>query len=717
MKKKKILIILALMISIFALNVNAKTITTGRVSSTTGLRVRSGPGTSYSQVGILSHNARVQIVGEKNSEGGCDAKWYQIFYDSSSSSIAGYVCSSFVEDVTTQEVADEANNTPVENADSALANQMAGMTNEEFEQYLTNEGFPESYKVKLRELHRLHPKWIFDGIITNYSWEGALNTQDVNGVSFLNVNNNKKAEGYDGYLSILPADYNWRTNTFIPHDGLYWYQANREAIAYYLDPRNFLNEQAIFMFEDLTYHPSYQNDGAIKNVLYSDFMKQYSRYYDEAGKTYGTSPVFLAALSRQEVGTSNTNIVTNGHAGVLSDGVNYNGYYNFFNIGASSSSDPKLKSLQYAKSVGWNTQQKSIVGGARTISVNYVNCGQYTSYFQKFNLAPTATKGIWHQYDTNIASLESPAISTYTSYLKGGSIEEGFIFAIPIFSNMPAKTELPPKGNPNYYLNDLKVNGVTLSNFDGENTNYSIHLSYMEEITISATTVVSTSRTSGTGKVALDSDSKTFNVVVTAGNGKTRTYKINVTRDPKPVPTTPERPLEPNTGNENQNNNNNNNTNTNTNTNTEETVTPISTVLSGSGYNISNNYFTNITLGTDVKTIINNFLKNSTGVSVNVKDKNGNAKTNGSIVTGDKVIITTSKENKTIEAVIYGDLNGDGGITTLDLLKVQKHILGYSKLSGAYLKAADVDKNGSVSTLDLLKIQKSILNYANISQN
>jgi uncharacterized protein YraI len=117
MKNKKLILMLTFIISLFAINVDAKTITTGRVGSTLGLRVRSGPGTSYNQVGILSYNARIQIVGERNNEGGCSSKWYQIFYDSSSSSIAGYVCSSFIEDVTTSEVADEGNNVVIENAD------------------------------------------------------------------------------------------------------------------------------------------------------------------------------------------------------------------------------------------------------------------------------------------------------------------------------------------------------------------------------------------------------------------------------------------------------------------------------------------------------------------------------------------------------------------------------------------------------------------------
>ena len=30
--------------------------------------------------------------------------------------------------------------------------------------------FPESYKIKLRDLHKKHPNWVFVGIKTKYNW-------------------------------------------------------------------------------------------------------------------------------------------------------------------------------------------------------------------------------------------------------------------------------------------------------------------------------------------------------------------------------------------------------------------------------------------------------------------------------------------------------------------------------------------------------------------
>ena len=52
----------------------------------------------------------------------------------------------------------------------------------------------------------------------------------------------------------------------------------------------------------------------------------------------------------------------------------------------------------------------------------------------------------------------------------------------------------------------------------------------------------------------------------------------------------------------------------------------------------------------------------------------------------------------------------DNGVSTLDLVKIQKHILGKSPLESEMREvAADVNNDGKVSALDLLDIRKLIL--------
>ena len=98
-------------------------------------------------------------------------------------------------------------------------------------------------------------------------------------------------------------------------------------------------------------------------------------------------------------------------------------------------------------------------------------------------------------------------------------------------------------------------------------------------------------------------------------------------------------------------------------------------------------------------------------------DKNNKVKTTAKLATGDKVSIQSGKDEKTYTIVLYGDTNGDGTITALDLLQVQKNILGYTKLTLCYQKAADTNKDGKVTALDLLQVQKDILGYSDIKQS
>lgn len=706
--KKRYIIFLILLIVFLTPGVYAEKITVGRVAATNNLRVRSGPGTGYSHIGTAVYNTYVTILEWSSAGNGCSDKWVKIL---TVGNLEGYVCSTYIEDIEEKE--------KVETPLTETGANMAKMTDEQFEAYLNSQKFPESYKVKLRELHKKHPTWIFKGVKSNYKWNAAVNEQDKSGTSLMNVNPTYASNGYEGYLSVAEADYDHTNDKFKAHDGTYWFQANRQTIEYYLDPRNFLNEKEIFMFEELFYYPSYQTLDLVKYTLSSAFLKQYANLFVKAAESSKVSPIYLAALSRQEVGTSDSNICTNGKAGVI-DGVNYSGYYNFFNIGASSSSNPKLQSLKYAKNAGWNTQEKSIVEGSAIISRNYVNCGQYTSYFQKFNLAPTATKGTWHQYTTNISALPSPAVSTYNSYNNYGLIEKDFVFAIPIYDNMPDKTTLPKLGNPNNWLKSLKVNDSLVTGFDDDKLEYTVNIDYAETVKIEATTINSKAKTSGTGTITLTSDTQVISIPVTAQNGSVRTYKVTIKRAAKPV--------EQQTNNDNNNTNNNNNTNTNDNTNTNTntntndntntntTTVDYTEVIKSSGYNYTDKYISKITLGTSVNTLITNLTKKYNTVSVNVTDKNNNKKTSGNLVTGDKVVISSNGTTKTVEVVIYGDIDGNSTITVSDLLHAQKHVLGASKLTGCFFTAADVNKDGKITVVDILIIQKHLLKVSNISQ-
>ena len=109
----------------------------------------------------------------------------------------------------------------------------------------------------------------------------------------------------------------------------------------------------------------------------------------------------------------------------------------------------------------------------------------------------------------------------------------------------------------------------------------------------------------------------------------------------------------------------------------------------------------------------------TTDLELEFQDNKGNIlKENDLLGTGSKILV---KENGNVlriyTIIIYGDSNGDGKINSVDLLKIQRHILELEKLEGIYLKASNVRKTGTKPTsVDLLLIQRHILGYQKIEQ-
>ena len=92
------------------------------------------------------------------------------------------------------------------------------------------------------------------------------------------------------------------------------------------------------------------------------------------------------------------------------------------------------------------------------------------------------------------------------------------------------------------------------------------------------------------------------------------------------------------------------------------------------------------------------YLKNGNGVVCEADEVVG---------TGYKMsVIQHSVVNKTLEAVVKGDISGDGQVSSVDYLTVKRVFRGEAQLEGAYLEAADVDGDGKMLSTDYLKIKK-----------
>ena len=93
------------------------------------------------------------------------------------------------------------------------------------------------------------------------------------------------------------------------------------------------------------------------------------------------------------------------------------------------------------------------------------------------------------------------------------------------------QAELEATYSKNNYLSSLSIDGYKISpNFDKNILEYNLEVENgIESVVIKASREDSTATVKGTGEVSLEEGLNTFSIVVTAQNGSTRTYKLNVT--------------------------------------------------------------------------------------------------------------------------------------------------------------------------------------------
>lgn len=287
--------------------------------------------------------------------------------------------------------------------------------------------FPAAYQSALRSLKNVHPNWTFVPMNTGLDFNTAV-SKEMGAKSLIQKTTSNSSKGWVG--AACPSESGW-------------YYATQPAVAYHMDPRNFLTETYIFQFEQLTFNSSYHTESAVQTFLNGTFMKgqladdsagrTYAKAFYEIGKNRKLSPIHLASRVYQEQGAGTSGLISGTYPG-------YQGYYNFFNVGVNGSSTAEkiVKGLTYAKEKGWNTRYKSLEGGAATIGNNYILKYQDTIYLEKFNVDKNSPYGVYnHQYMQNIQAPGSESSSTKKMYTNAGSLNSAFVFKIPVYNNMP----------------------------------------------------------------------------------------------------------------------------------------------------------------------------------------------------------------------------------------------------------------------------------------
>lgn len=514
--------------------------------------------TAYVPV-TLAINEKVSILNTV-TEG--SVQWYYVSFTKGGKEAKGYVQSSFIANGTGSyvdgTVMDFLNYGTPTTTVTPTVTPSTGMTNTEFENYITAQGFPESYKAGLRALHQAHPTWVFNAFHTGIDWETAIAKESVLGVNL--ITNGKSIE----WKSLAAGAYKWETDTFVPFDGSTWVTPSTEGLRYYMDPRNFLTEKGIFQFETLAFNSQYQNTVGVESILYNTPLynknysfvndsgttvtKSYAESFMDAAVYSGVSPYHLASRSKQEVVTGVTTL-SDSVSGTFSG---YQGLYNFFNIGAyhsTAAGGAIANALKYAKNgttssslnsqylIPWDNPYDAIVGGSYIIGSTYIKRGQDTIYLQKFNM--TATSTFSHQYMANIEAPNAEAAKTYTAYSNMSTMP--LVFSVPVYLNMPETvSQVPVKAyNPNNWLKTMAVDGYSLSpTFDLKvDQQYSLIVpNSAATIKVSASAVSTKATVQGTGNIILNTGNNIVTITVTAENGNTRNYIINVFREAAATP-------------------------------------------------------------------------------------------------------------------------------------------------------------------------------------
>lgn len=675
MKKLAILFVFLISFVLFAGRVDAAEVyKRGIIKAGSAVKYEPNGATMKSDTNgniILSVPEAVEIVGEKDN-------YYQIKYMWSGFVYVGYV--------------------PKNNV-TAIEYEI----DENYRQELVNKGFPLDYAHKLAILHAIHPNWTFTpsftgretgGMDFNAAVAGEAKYVNTNAIQTTNTSLLSTRDGaYENGVWKDVAGYNWKA-------------ASEQTIAFYMDPRNFLDESHIFMFENLAFNPGAKNRDSVLNIIKGTFMDSsfecfngatncvvgthsYVDTFLEVGEAKGVSPSHLAARVKIEQGAYGSTLsLGKGWPNHFDEAGNlkYVGLYNFFNIGASGATDEQVleNGFKYAESHQWNNPYVSIFAGSNLISNNYIGRGQSTNYYQKFNtITPTY---FINQYMQNVRAPYQEAYNTYTAkFLSFKKMEEWDVdyydFLIPVYRNMGAMTSLDVTFNGDATLKSLSIPACKMNpSFMSNAYTYDCYVPKgTTSLDVLAEATNSNAKLEYPSKVTLTADEQKIEIKVTAVNGTPGIYTVNVHRIDKDL-SLPEE------------------------------------ILNKVGYKVDDNFVYNIAYQSDVSNIISSVSNSFPFATIKIQEADGTEITEGLAKTGQIVIIENAGTTKTFNISIFGDADGSGKIDIIDLLAIQKHLLGSKLLTKAHLRGSDANRDNKVDILDLLVIQKYLLGAGSIDQ-
>ena len=267
----------------------------------TDVRVRENAGTEYRELGRLS-NTEVLILGSKQSSKG--ETWYQI--RTLDGRLTGYMHGDYIginsntlgilkgdtngdydinqtdiDNVNkhisgTQKLSGAAFNSADVNGDNKIDATDAALIKDHIDgkKDISLLAFPDSYKTLLTAVKQVYPNYIFVADYIDLSFSDVVYNQTLKHRKLVSME--KNGDGIS-WRALGPENYNWQTGKWNPYSGN-WTDASKEVIAYYVDPRNFLNVTNIYAFATQAYNTK-QNEEMLSKIIKDS--------YNGSGKTVG----------------------------------------------------------------------------------------------------------------------------------------------------------------------------------------------------------------------------------------------------------------------------------------------------------------------------------------------------------------------------------------------------------------------------------------------
>lgn len=326
------------------------------------------------------------------------------------------------------------------------------------------------YASLLDDLLEEHPDWTFTILFTGLDWDDVIKNETTASHG-RNLVQNKTGE----WVCSVCGDKKYDNGS--------WRCASASTVSYYMDPRNSLNEDYIFQFENLEWKDNTYTLDGVEQILdgtcfegssiqykttsggTATINKSYAKVIMEAAEAAEISPYHLASRMVQEQGSNGSSTSKGTYSG-------YEGYYNLLNINATGSNSSTIikNALAYAKKQGWTNPEKSIKGGAEFLVSGYISKGQNTLYLQKFDVDYSDKKLYSHQYMQNVSASKTEGTRIKKTYQEiDSSLDMAFNFIIPVYEDMPT-TKCAMPGSQSIVTQNIQITDSSVVVYKSKST-------------------------------------------------------------------------------------------------------------------------------------------------------------------------------------------------------------------------------------------------------